>query len=170
MKVFRGMLYSFVVIVLFGGCNSKPSKELSRSQAKSAIEASSEFKDDGKLTLEKADVENGIKAGYWVQKDSMFGPLLELTPLGHKYFASFEPQIAGRIVNCVKPPKLYVVEVTGITDAPSSVDGNLKVVEVLVGAKFEGEMADITKVLSITPTKGEIVLRRYDDGWRIQKE
>lgn len=169
MKALRGLLYSIILLSIIIGCTAKSSKELTRSQAKSAIEGSSEFKDDGKLTLEKTDVDNGIKAGYWVQKNSMFGPLLELTPLGHKYFTSFEPQIAGRIVNCVKPPKLYVAEVTGITDAPGSVDGNLKVVEVLVGIKFDGEMNDITKVLSFTPTKGEVVLRRYDDGWRLQK-
>ena len=166
MKTLRRLLCAFAAVSLLVACSSK---ELTRSMAKSVIEASDQFKDDGRITLDNADVESGVKAGYWVKKNSFFGELLELTPLGHKYFKSFQPQIEGRIVNCVTPPKLYIEEVTGITDAPGSVDGNLKSVEVLLNAKFEGEMSDITKVLHFTPVKAAIVLRRYDDGWRIQQ-
>ena len=169
MRKWRNMLFLVIVAGFMVACSSTSSKELTRSQAKSVIEASNMLSTNAKLPLDQTDVENGLKAGYWIKKDTIFGELLELTPKGRKYFTSFEPQIEGRIVNCMKPPKLYISEVTGITDAPGSVDGNLKVVEVLVGARFQGDMNDITKVLSVSPIKAEFVLRRYDDGWRVQQ-
>ncbi len=168
MNPFKSIVWAF--LLLFVACNSTSSKELTRNRAKSVIEASAQFRaNDIKVTLDQRDVEAGIKAGYWVKKNSLFSDLLELTPLGHKYFTSFEPQIAGRVVNCVRPPKPYITEVTGISDAPGSVDGNLKIVEFLVNIKFEGEMNDITKVLHFDPTKSSVTLRRYDDGWRMEQ-
>ncbi len=170
MRVLRNVLFFLSVLFVLLACNTNSSKELTRSQAKSVIEASQQFKtSDPAIGLEPADVEAGVKAGYWVKKPWIFGAPLELTPAGHKYFTGFEPQIQGTIVKCVKAPKWYIAEVTGITDAPGSVDGNLKVVEVMVDAKFDGEMNDIVKVLNVRPTKASITLRRYDDGWRVQE-
>jgi hypothetical protein len=171
MKPLTSILLALVIGAAVSACTSSRSTELTRSKAKDVIESNPKFKQsDPHMSLDANDVENGIKAGYWTRKEFLLGEYLDLTPLGHKYFTKFEPQLAGeRVVDCIKPPRYYVIEVTGITDAAGSTNGNRKVVEFLVGAHFEGGMRDVEKVLVMpTKEKASVVLQLYDDGWRAQ--
>ena len=158
--------------VAFSGCDSTKSKDLSRSAAKKVIESNEKFM-NGPLTLEldQAQVKAGLKEGYWVVLDQ-YGSPLELTKKGKQYFAGFQDQLASlvtgkRTVRFVKGLKPEVLEITGLSDAAGAVDGNLKQVDFVWKVKIAPGVA---KDLNIKPETSSVLLKRYDDGWRLETE
>jgi len=125
-----------------------------------------------KLELDKAQVDAGLKEGYWVVLDQ-YGSPLQLTEKGKQYFSGFDNQLGDLVtgkktVRLAKQFKPEVLEITGISDADGAVDGNLKQVDCVWDVNFRG--SDVGKVLKLDPEKSTFLLKRYDDGWRLETD
>lgn len=169
------LIISLATLLVLAGCSSSGSSTLTRDKAKAVLEKSEAVqKGISTITLDDQDVQAGLKAGLWrQQKPSNFinitggDPILELTPLGRKYFRQFHPQIEGRIVDLNHPANAKITEITGISNAPLDTDGTMKAVDFVYALAFDGDQQPLASVISATPTKGQTVLKLYDDGWRV---
>jgi hypothetical protein len=68
-----------------------------------------------------------------------------------------------------------VIEITGITDAPAMLGPNTKTVNYTWHWRTEGYKKDYPPTLvqclgplSAAPVSAEVVMKLYDDGWRIE--
>jgi len=180
MQIYRRLLMIIPVamlimslVVLFG-CRSS---ELTRGKAQQIIDADKAFSlidanQRANYTLSDEEIQNGIKAGYWLRQYRLYAYELVLAPKGKELFSTFAlPGVFGGVSRTVitkATTKRRVVEITGITDAPGgATPGTVKEVEFTWGwddSPFPDELKSFVK--GHPTTSGGGTFRLYDDGWR----
>jgi hypothetical protein len=152
-------------LVVLSSCSGG---ELTRSGAADLIRESDSLSSGclvpgGNATLTGA----GVLEGLFVRRGggSPFGSPVDLTERGKQYFETIrEPTEPGALVVLLPKEKpKAIIDVTGISDGP---DDGVKQVE------FDHTYGDLSDVLTrychAGPYKKRAVLRRFDDGWRVE--
>jgi hypothetical protein len=118
----------------------------------------------------------GVKEGCWTQR---YDGAISLTPKGDQIFASCEGHIRGTsIVFYATPEKQIrrkVVEVTSITDAPSSATpGTEKIADFTWQWQLDDLPPDARKCLGLSANpylggQGAVLMKQEKDGWHVEK-
>jgi hypothetical protein len=163
---------AFAILLAFAiGCNS--SNTLTRNKAKELLRAyfttypqkcffvptSQSVQRPIKLMPE--EIEAGHKAGYWPAT----GPALA------QHFGSYGTFYYGALF-LSKPEPARVVDVTGITDAPT-IEGGSPGTAKVVDATWRYDLSDFPPQYQAIfknhwPQPFHASLRLYDDGWRVE--
>jgi hypothetical protein len=167
---------AFGALILF--CTGCGSSELTRPKVKKIVEASADFSKGEHVLSARTLSNDALLAGF---KESIIqngpdGSGIFLTPKGQQVFREIKSQMAfstetmseNKVYSLGDTVKAYqreVVEVTGISAAPASMDASSKVVEFTWTWKLlPAELAPLVGV----PKHAEGLFKLYDDGWRIE--
>ncbi len=172
MKVRDIIVRAVALPVLFSifACGGK--SELSRSKTNKVIQASTKFT-PGEYSLQPAGdaALAGVQQGFWKKEQLVgFGSFYALTPKGETYFTNQ----GGGYLKLKQTMGRRVIEVTGIADGPGVLGppGTIKDVEFTWDWDWDSLPKDVKVVLVTTkpaPSKGEALLKLYDDGWRLEE-
>lgn len=169
---------SGLLALALAACNS--STDLSRSKAKSIINADFQAGAVTTLAMSPQDIEDGAALDLWKPdgtKTMYGGAIYALTPKGAKVFKSWlggGPRFPGsdpRLVTFCKMV-MEVNEITGISDIPLQA-ATFKNVEFNTRARpaKDCQSYDLQEFLEKSQTRPshKYTMKRYDDGWRIQQ-
>jgi hypothetical protein len=180
----RTMIVGAVTLpVLFSmvGCGGK--SELSRSKAEKLIQASAKFTpgEYKQIDISSSLVQMGLEQGYWTAGPPSSGfSQVGLTEKGKRLFA----QVLGGIwvndrdhsslnIKVAEPLPRVVVEVTGVADGPGfeGPAGTIKDVQFTWKWDWDAVPKELKTFLGPEPkpSKGEALLKLYDDGWRVEE-
>jgi hypothetical protein len=171
---------TFAVLFSMVGCGGKSA--LSRGKAQKVIQASDKFTPGAgypEVSLNAGAVQSGLQAGFWEkagQRRFIYDPIFVLTPKGKTYFSlivSLNADESGPTRVTLKPMPRRVTEVTGVTDGPGILGppGTIKDVQFTWKWDLDPLPQEVKPFLGTEPppSKGEALLKLYDDGWRVEQ-
>jgi hypothetical protein len=179
MKPWQPLVSSVACIAAVVIASCTPSLDLTRSRAKAIIESTKEFTEPvpAELFLDLDEIERGIKFGYWTKAgDPDFGQVLQLSPSGHKIFASSMGYIAGGggerpdVITRAKTRR-QIRGVTDITEAPGSAGkGVSKIVEFLWSWNLEQLPKEVHDFAGAHAESSfhNAIFDRHPDGWHLK--
>jgi hypothetical protein len=148
MKTFTSFTLALILLAVTA-CSG--SGELTRELAASKIEQSVLARANGSYSMAPFGFDRGTTQGYW-------NPEGALTERGQAIFTS-----VSRTSIAPKTPPTFLIQVTGITDAPSPAGAK----EVQFTLSNNGASGPVRRFI-ISGGTGTAIFRKFDDGWRIE--
>jgi hypothetical protein len=152
-------------LVSFLGC-SPNSGSVTRASTKALIEQTKDFQAQrAEIELTTEEFAAGEQAGYFHRGRAFGENYFNLTPTGSQFFdvVRLWPGITLKTKTNVR----RVVEITGIAD--DNQGGTEKEVKFTWGWNLEDFPPGLRPVFQEKPKHGTAELRRYDDGWRVDR-
>lgn len=175
----RAIIVGAVILpVLFSmvGCSAR--SELSRGKAAEVIYASdkftpAEYREEGNplVFLTEDQFRMGVEQGLW-QKDPSNPWGATLTPKGKTAFQSISNNLSSWYLT-PKPIPRRVIEVTGLADGAGTLGppGTTKEAQFTWKWDWDAVPKEAKPFFGAEPkpSKGQAVLKLYDDGWRVEE-
>ncbi len=147
-------LFILIFLIILTSCGNN----LSRTEAQKIINDSEQFQKIGQNPkIHSNAIDEGIEQGYWTQNRN-------LTSKGYNYFN----QLSYNSLSLKEPINCVVTSIDGIANSKNALSNNDDYKEVQFSWKFSN-VNSIIKRFILKGGKGVAFLRKFDDGWRLDR-
>jgi hypothetical protein len=169
MKILKLVAAALALSVFLAGCSSSA---LSKGKARDLIESSNEFQEHSAMVpLTPDDLDEGLRAGYWTEKDTMSTVSISLTAKGSQFFSHIGNQYERFPLTTAKPLKPFVADVTSISTSQNGGPDNagpVTTVQFKWDYKWQGFPSDLVAMFRKSyPASAQANFRYVGGQWKL---